>query len=176
MCPALATKNWPWSMKIKFLELLWPVHGVNCVVHVLGLLSARLPLQQLEARRHLRAGRPDNEAVQDEVQFAMAAEAAQLAAVTSQLTQRAAEAEQQIASLDELSAALLRNIADKQTAMSLEEKVALLDGRRVPAVPPTPSILSVSLTRNLESRDRVSLSLLISTVCQSVCLLEPLMV
>lgn len=152
------------------------MHGVTCVFHVLGLLSARVPLQQLEARRHLRAGRPDNEAVQDEVQFAMAAEAVQLAAVTSQLTQRAAEAEQQIASLDELSAALLRNIADKQTAMSLEEKVALLDGRRVPAVPPTPSILSVSLTRNLESRDRVSLSLLISTVCQSVCLLEPLMV
>eukprot|EP00775_Hariotina_reticulata_P005819 gene5819-6060_t len=105
--------------------------------------ASRAPLQQLEVRCHLRAGLPDSEAVQDEVQFAMAAEATRLAAVTLQLTQRAAAADQQIASLDDLSTALLRNIADKEAALSLEEKVALLDGRRVLAVPPTPSVLSV---------------------------------
>jgi hypothetical protein len=82
--------------------------------------------------------------VEDEVQYALAAEAAQLAAVSAQLSQRVDAADTQIARLDELSAALLQNIADKEAAMTLEEKVALLDGRVLPAVPPTPSVLSVS--------------------------------
>jgi hypothetical protein len=103
-----------------------------------------VPLQQLEARYALRAARPDGEAVEDEVQYALAAEAAQLAAVSAQLSQRVDAADTQIARLDELSAALLQNIADKEAAMSLEEKVALLDGRVLAAVPPTPSVLSVS--------------------------------
>lgn len=101
-------------------------------------------MQQLEARYTLRAARPDGEAVEDEVQYALAAEAAQLAAVSTQLSHRVDAADHQITRLDELSAALLQNIADKEAAMSLEEKVALLDGRAVPAVPPTPSVVSVS--------------------------------
>jgi hypothetical protein len=116
------------------ISLLWP-----------SLCAAnRVPLQQLEARYALRAARPDGEAVEDEVQYALAAEAAQLAAVSAQLSQRVDAADTQIARLDELSAALLQNIADKEAAMTLEEKVALLDGRALPAVPPTPSVLSVS--------------------------------
>lgn len=107
-------------------------------------IACRVPLQQLEARYALRAARPDSEAVEDEVQYALAAEAAQLAAVSAQLSQRVGAADTQILRLDELSAALLQNIADKEAAMSLEEKVALMDGRALPAVPPTPSVLSVS--------------------------------
>lgn len=102
-------------------------------------------MQQLQARCSIRTGRPDAEAVADEVQYALAAEAAQLCGVSAQLAQRVDAADAQIAHLDELSAALLRNIADKEAAMTLEEKVALLDGRRYPAVPPTPSVLSVGL-------------------------------
>lgn len=107
-------------------------------------IACRVPLQQLEARYALRAARPDSEAVEDEVQYALVAEAAQLAAVSAQLSQRVGAADTQILRLDELSAALLQNIADKEAAMSLEEKVALMDGRALPAVPPTPSVLSVS--------------------------------
>ncbi|WIA30743.1 hypothetical protein OEZ86_000809 [Tetradesmus obliquus] len=108
-----------------------------------SLQEKQVPLQQLEARYALRAARPDGEAVEDEVQYALAAEAAQLAAVSAQLSQRVGAADTQISRLDELSAALLQNIADKEAALSLEEKVALMDGRALPAVPPTPSVLSV---------------------------------
>eukprot|EP00879_Flechtneria_rotunda_P022866 GHRR01024165.1.p1 GENE.GHRR01024165.1~~GHRR01024165.1.p1 ORF type:complete len:521 (+),score=220.87 GHRR01024165.1:2182-3744(+) len=101
------------------------------------------PLQQHMAHRNLCQGQPESEAVEDGVQHALAAEAAQMAAVSTQLARRIDAAEQQIARLDDLSAALLSIIADKQAAITLEEKLALLDGRTVPAVPPTPSVLSV---------------------------------
>lgn len=108
------------------------------------LRSHRAPLQQLEARFSIRAAHPSSAAVDDEVQYALAAEAAQLSGVCTQLAQRVDAADTQIHRLDELSAALLSNIADKEVAMTLEERVAMLDGRLCPAVPPTPSVLSVS--------------------------------
>lgn len=104
----------------------------------------RYPLQQLEERLALRSGRPATEAVEDEVQAALAAEAAQLNAVSTQLNARLGAAGQQIAQLNSVSAALLQHIADKERALSLEEKVALMDGRKIAAVPPSPTVLSVS--------------------------------
>lgn len=108
------------------------------------LLLCRAPIQQLEARLALRSGRPAAETVEDEVQAALAAEAAQLKGVSSQLHERVNAAGQQIAQLNSVSVALLQHIADKQTAMSLEERVALMDGRKLVAVPPSPTVLSVS--------------------------------
>lgn len=107
-------------------------------------LSCRVPLQQLEARLAIRANRPAMESVEDEVQAALAAEAAQLKAVSTQLHARVDAAGQQIAHLNSVSVALLQHIADKETALSLEEKVALMDGRKIVAVPPSPTVLSVS--------------------------------
>jgi hypothetical protein len=104
-----------------------------------------VPLQQLEARLALRSTRPAAETVEDEVQAAMASEAAQLKAVATQLHARVDAAGQQIAHLNSVSAALLRHIADKDTALTLEEKVALMDGRKIAAVPPSPTVLSVSV-------------------------------
>lgn len=105
----------------------------------------RVPLKQLEARYSIRAARPQGETVDDEVHYALAQEAAQLSGFCAQLAQRVDAADTQVAHLDDLSAALLSNIADKEAAMTLEEKIALLDGRMYPAVPPTPSVLSVSV-------------------------------
>lgn len=127
------------------------VHGCAVLLFVLMQyhvhLAAchRVPLQQLDARLALRSVRPAAEAVEDEVQAALAAAAAQLNAVSAQLNARVAAAGQQIAHLNSVSTALLQHIADKETAMSLEEKVALMDGRKVAAVPPSPTVLSVSV-------------------------------
>jgi hypothetical protein len=108
-------------------------------------MCCRVPLQNLEARLALRSTRPAAETVEDEVQAAMASEAAQLKAVATQLHARVDAAGQQIAHLTSVSAALLRHIADKDTALTLEEKVALMDGRKIAAVPPSPTVLSVSV-------------------------------
>lgn len=113
-----------------------------CVCHM--LLLDRFPLEQLEARLAVRSNRPAAEAVEDEVQAALAAEAAQLSAVRTQLQARATAAAQHVAHLNSVSAALLQHIADKGQALSLEEKVALMDGRKLVAVPPSPTVLSVS--------------------------------
>lgn len=78
------------------------------------------------------------------MQAALAAEAAQLKGVFSQLHARVDAAGQQVAQLNSVSVALLQHIADKQTAMSLEERVALMDGRKLVGVPPSPTVLSVS--------------------------------
>lgn len=109
-----------------------------------SLQAKQYPLQQLEERLALRSGRPATEAVEDEVQAALAAEAAQLNAVSTQLNARLGAAGQQIAQLNSVSAALLQHIADKERALSLEEKVALMDGRKIAAVPPSPTVLSVA--------------------------------
>lgn len=58
--------------------------------------GARGPLAQLQARYSLRRQRPDREAVDDEVEDALAAEAAQLSTITNQLALRAAAVEDQI--------------------------------------------------------------------------------
>lgn len=83
--------------------------------------------------------------MEDEVQAALAAEAAQLKNVSTQLHARVGAAAQQIAHLNSVSAALLQHIADKDAVLSLEEKVALMDGHKLPAVPPSPTVLSVSV-------------------------------
>ena len=88
----------------------------------------------------------------------MAQEAAQLSGVCAQLAQRVDAADAQVTHLEDLSAALLSNIADKEAAMTLEEKVALLDGRMCVAVPPTPSVLSVSITLHYLSKQLRMLS------------------
>lgn len=116
---------------------------LTAVAHV-PVSPCRAPLQQLEARLALRASRPAAETVEDEVQAALAAEAAQLKGVSSQLNARVDAAGQQIAHLNSVSVALLQHISDKQNAMSLEERVALMDGRKIAAVPPSPTVLSVS--------------------------------
>lgn len=108
------------------------------------LQAEQVPLQHLQARFALRATRPAAELVEDDVQAALAAEAAQLKDVSTQLHARVGAAAQQIAHLNSVSAALLQHIADKDTALSLEEKVALMDGRKLAAVPPSPTVLSVS--------------------------------
>jgi hypothetical protein len=82
--------------------------------------------------------------VDDEVQAALAAEATQLNAVSNQLHARVDATSQQICQLNAVSAALLQHISDKDTTLSLEEKVALMDGRKIAAVPPSPTVLSVS--------------------------------
>lgn len=107
-------------------------------------LPRRVPLQQLQARAALRATRPGAEAVRDEVAAALADEEMQLAAVSAQLAQHAGAAERQVMQLDALALALLDNMHDKEAALSVEERAALLDGRASPAVPPQPSVLSVS--------------------------------
>lgn len=101
-------------------------------------------MQQLEARYNIRAAHPGSAAVDDEVQYALAAEAAQLSGVCAQLTQRVVAADAQIMHLNELTTELVRNIADKEAAMTLEEKVTMMDGRLSPAVPPTSPVFSVS--------------------------------
>lgn len=85
---------------------------LHSVVHTL-VTPGRHPLHQLEARLALRSSRPTAEAVEDEVQAAMAAEAAQLNAVSTQLHARVDAAGQHISHLGAVSAALLQHIADK---------------------------------------------------------------
>lgn len=116
-----------------------------CCCTTVTTTTTRLPLHQLEARLALRSNRPAAEAVEDEVQAAMAAEAAHLTTLTHQLHAHMDAAGQQVQQLRHVSAALLQHIADKEAGLSLEEKVAMMDGRVVAGVPPSPTVLSVSV-------------------------------
>lgn len=134
-----------WGMCANWLRL--PEVATHPCVRVCNNCSCRVPLQHLEVCFVLRAARPAAESVEDEVQAALAAEAAQLKDVSTQLHACMGAAAQQIAHLNSVSAALLQHIADKDAALSLEEKGALMDGRKLPAVPRTPTVLSVSVVK-----------------------------
>lgn len=149
------------------VDLTWrPTRVCMCVCNN---CSCRVPLQHLEARFALRAARPAAESVEDEVQAALAAEAAQLKDVSTQLHARVGAAAQQIAHLNLVSAALLQHITDKDAALSLEEKVALMDGRKLPAVPRSPTVLSVSVVKSVFNSPHSSCLLLLAGMVLDLC-------
>ncbi|GBF89478.1 hypothetical protein Rsub_02050 [Raphidocelis subcapitata] len=103
----------------------------------------RAPLEQLRARFDLRRRRPAREAVADEVESALAAEAAGLAAVARQLERHEAAVGAQAAALREAAAALRPGIEARAEEAEVEELAARLDGRDALESPRAPSIISV---------------------------------
>jgi len=103
----------------------------------------RAPLEQLQARFDMRRHRPDAEHVSDEVESALAAEAAGLAAVARQLQRHEAAVGEQVRQLRDAAAALRPGIDDRAAAEEVEELAARLDGREALDSPRAPSIVSV---------------------------------
>ena len=109
------------------------------------IIHLRGPLQQAKERFSARKARPDRELVADEVETALSREIAHLNAVTSQLSQKLGAVDKEISALDMAALTLQDNINDKETALSVDEHMVLLDGRINLSTAPPSSIVSVSL-------------------------------
>ncbi|KIY91644.1 hypothetical protein MNEG_16320, partial [Monoraphidium neglectum] len=107
-----------------------------------SLEEKRAPLEQLKARFDMRRRRPGPEAVADEVESALAAEAAGLAAVARQLERHEAAVGEQVRQLRDVAAALRPGIDDRAAAEEVEALAARLDGREDLDSPRAPSIIS----------------------------------
>lgn len=110
----------------------------------MALEAKRGPLQQAKERYALRRARPCRETVQDEVEAALAKEIAHLNSVTKQLADKMNSVDKELGQLDVTAAMIEDNIRDKDSAINLDERMVLLDGRlNVPTAPPS-SVASVS--------------------------------
>ncbi|KAG2451831.1 hypothetical protein HYH02_003607 [Chlamydomonas schloesseri] len=111
-----------------------------------ALDDKRGPLAQARERLAVRKARPCRETVNDEVETALAKEVAHLAAVTQQLSDKVSAVDREIAALDATAAQLEANIADKDDALRVDERVVLLDGRINLAQRPPTSVASFAVS------------------------------
>jgi hypothetical protein len=90
-----------------------------------------------------RKARPDRERVADDVEAALAREIAHLNAVTSQMSQKLGVVDKELSALDMAALTLEDNIVDKEAALSVDERMVLLDGRINLSTGPPSSIVTV---------------------------------
>jgi hypothetical protein len=103
-----------------------------------ALAAQRSPLAQAKQRLELRVQLPTREHLADEVEAALMAEVAHLAAITAKLGEKVNLADKELASLTQTAMMLEANIADKEAAISVDEAVAMADGRiSLPSPPPS---------------------------------------
>jgi len=93
-----------------------------------------------------RKARPDRERVADDVEAALAREIAHLNAVTSQMSQKLGVVDKELSALDMAALTLEDNIVDKEAALSVDERMVLLDGRINLSTGPPSSIVTVGDT------------------------------
>ncbi|KAF5829855.1 Tektin family-domain-containing protein [Dunaliella salina] len=112
-----------------------------------ALEAKRGPLMQSKERYEMRKARPDRESVQDDVERALAREIAHLHAVTAQINQKANAIDKELENLEVAAATIEDNIRDKESALALDRKMVLLDGRPGVNTPPPSSIASYPSTQ-----------------------------
>ncbi|MEW5304878.1 MAG: hypothetical protein WDW36_007457 [Sanguina aurantia] len=111
-----------------------------------ALDAQRGPLAQARERIALRKMRPGREAVADDADAALSREVAHLHAATAQLAEQVHAVDKEAAHLDAAAAMLEGNLADKDAALQLDERVTLLDGRANLAMDPPYSVASFAFT------------------------------
>eukprot|EP00798_Chlamydomonas_sp_ICE-L_P032200 gene32200-16747_t len=110
-----------------------------------ALAAKRGPLQQAKDRLAARKSRPEREHVQDAVEAALANEIANLGAIITQLSNKLNSVDKEIAQLDATASMLEDNIRDKVSALSVDQRMVLLDGRvNVTTAPPSTVFSSMS--------------------------------
>ncbi|KXZ52634.1 hypothetical protein GPECTOR_9g679 [Gonium pectorale] len=111
-----------------------------------ALEAKRGPLAQARERLAVRRARPCREAVNDEVEAALAREVAHLASITQQLSDKISAVDKEISALDASANQLTDNIRDKDEALRIDERMVMLDGRINVAQRPPSSVASFALS------------------------------
>ncbi len=109
-----------------------------------ALESKRGPLLQAKERFAARKARPERELVQDEVEAALAKEIMHLNSVTAQLSFKLGAVDKEINSLGLAAETIEANIRDKAAALSLDEQMAMMDGRLNLNTAPPSSVASAA--------------------------------